>query len=128
MAQEKITIDNYSAVQPTQFDWSFETTSTSDSGRAMSGAAYITPMFTVESYAVSYENLTVAQCQAILNIIVQRPGKSYFTLHYFSPFYGTWRTGTFYVGQGSLKVRTLKEGNERIQSISCNFVGRDKLA
>lgn len=128
MAQERILIDGWGDVQPTQFDWDFATTSTDDSTRAMSGAAYITPLFTVESFAVVYRNLTVAQCSRILQSIVQRPGRPYFTLHYFSPYYGSWRTASFYVGQGSLKVRTLKVGQERMQEISCNFVGRDKLA
>ena len=128
MAQERILIDGWGDVQPTQFDWDFATTSTDDSTRAMSGAAYITPLFTVESFAVVYRNLTVAQCSRILQSIVQRPGRPFFSLHYFSPYYGAWRTAAFYVGQGTLKVRSLKVGQERMQEISCNFVGRDKLA
>lgn len=126
--QERITIDNTAIKQPDTFDWSFETTSTQDSVRSMSGTAYITPMFTVESFSVEFSNLTPAECSQILSLIVQRPSKTYFSLHYFSPFYGAWRTASFYVGRGSLKVKTLKEGRERIQSISCNFVGKDKLA
>lgn len=128
MAQERILIDGWGDVQPTQFDWDFATTSTDDSTRAMSGAAYITPLFTVESFSVAYRNLTVAQCSRILQSIVQRPGRPFFSLHYFSPYYGAWRTAAFYVGQGTLKVRTLKVGQERMQEITCNFIGRDKLA
>ena len=125
--QNRIEIDGYGEVQPTTFDWSFETTSTQDSGRALSGAAYISPMFTVESYSVVYNNLTIAQCSTILQKIVQKPGKPYFTLKYFSPYHGEWRTGQFYVGQGTLQVRTLKEGTESVQQISCNFIGREKI-
>lgn len=127
MAQERILIDGWGDVQPTQFDWDFATTSTDDSTRPMSGTAYITPLFTVESYAVAYRNLTVAQCSRILQSIVQRPGHPFFNLHYFSPYYGQWRTAQFYVGQGSLKVRTLKDRAERMQEITCNFVGRIPL-
>ena len=127
MSQQRIQIDGVTVKQPDTFDWSFETTSTQDSVRTMSGHVYITPLFTVESFAVVFSRLTPAECSSILNKIVQRPGKAYFTLYYFSPYYGQWRTGTFYVGTGSLKVKTLKEGYETIQSISCNFVGKEKL-
>ena len=127
MAQDRIAIDNFNAVQPVTFDWRFETTSTEDSGRPMSGNALITPLFTVEAFTVEYRKLTAAQAAAILQAIVQRPSKPYFQLHYYSPYYGTWRTGTFYVGQGSLKVKRLVEGNENMENISCDFVGRDKL-
>ena len=82
MAQDRIAVDSFSAVQPTQFKYSFETTSTEDSGRAMSGTAYITPMFTVEAFDVEYTNLTVAQCSALLHAIVQSPTK---------PFFRDWR-------------------------------------
>ena len=127
MAQERILIDGWGDVQPTQFDYEFATTSTDDSTRAMSGTAFITPLFTAESFSVSYDHLTISQCSAILHRIVQRPGKPFFNLRYFSPYYGSWQTAEFYVGQGSLKIKTLKDGDEKIQQITCNFVGRNKL-
>lgn len=127
MAQERIKVGNFDAVQPTTFEWSFETTSTEDSGRSMSGNAMITPLFTVEAFNVEYENLTIAETSALLYEIVQRPRQVYFNLHYFSPYYGIWRTSKFYVGDGSLHVGRLSEDNERIDSITCTFVGKDKL-
>lgn len=127
MPQNRIKLNNYDEVQPTEFSYSWETTSTEDSGRAMSGTMYDTPMFTVEAWDVKYENLTIAQCKSILQEIVKRPKKPYFNLHYFSPFYGTWRTAQFGVSQGSLNVRSLKRGVENISEISCRFVGREKL-
>ena len=127
MSQQRIQIDGVAVKQPDTFDWSFETTFTQDSVRTMSGKVILTPLFTVESFAVAFSNLSPAQCSEILTKIVQRPGKTSFSLYYFSPYYGQWRTGTFYVGTGSLKVKTLKEGNETVQSISCNFIGKDKL-
>ena len=125
--QERIAIDGYNAVQPDKFDWSFATTSTEDSGRPMSGKALITPLFTVESFSVEYTHLTIEQARTILRAIVQRPGKPFFNLHYFSPYHGTWRDGEFYVGQGSMNVKTLKRGEEILQNISCDFVAREKL-
>ena len=125
--QDRVSVDGFREVQPTKFDWSFETTSTQDSGRAMSGAAYITPMFTVEAFDVEYRNLTVAQCSLILKAIVQKPSKPFFSLHYFSPYYGAWRTAQFYVGNGSLSIKTLKSGKEHMQAITCRFIGKDKV-
>lgn len=127
MPQNRIKLNNYDEVQPTEFFYTWETTSTEDSGRAMSGTMYDTPMFTVEAWDVKYENLTIAQCKSILQEIVKRPKKPYFNLHYFSPFYGTWRTAQFGVSQGSLGVRSLKRGEENVSEISCRFVGREKL-
>lgn len=127
MAQQKVSLNGWDAVQPTQFDWSFETTSTSDSTRAMSGKLYDTPLFTVEAFDVVYSNLTRAQVAAILQIVVKRPSIPYFTAKYFSPFSNQWKTGTFSVSQGSLKIRTLKEGEENMQEISFRMVGRDKI-
>lgn len=127
MAQKRIAIDGYDGVQPDKFDWQYETTSTEDSKRTMSGKAVITPLFTVESYAVEYTGLKPAEVSYILHSIVQRPGKEYYSVYHYSPYHGQWRTGTFYTGQGSLSVRTLKQGEEDISTISFNMVGRDKL-
>lgn len=127
MAQKRIAVDGWNAVQPTSFDYNFQTTSSEDSGRVMSGRANISPLFTVEAFDVTYEDLTPAQASALLKKIVQRPSKPYFSLYYYSPYYGNWRTDQFYVGEGSLKVRTLKDGEEMMAQISCSFVGRNKL-
>ena len=127
MPQNRIKLNNYDEVQPTEMNYSWETTSTEDSGRAMSGIMYDTPMFTVEAFDVKYSYLTIAQCKSILQEIVKRPKKPYFNLHYFSPFHGTWRTAQFGVSQGSLNVKSLKRGEETFSEISCRFVGREKL-
>jgi len=127
MPQNRIKLNNFDEVQPTEMNYSWETTSTEDSGRAMSGRMYDTPMFTVEAFDVKYSHLTIAQCRAILQEIVKRPTRPYFNLHYFSPFHGVWRTAKFGVSQGSLNVKTLKSGEEDFTEISCRFVGREKL-
>ena len=127
MSQKRIAINQWSAVQPTTFDFGFETTATEDSGRAMSGALSYSPLFTVEAFDVEYQDLRPAQASTLLQHIVPTPAKPYFSLYYFSPYYGAWRTDQFYVGDGTLKVKTLQDGYERIESITCRFVGRNKL-
>lgn len=127
MAQKKISINGWSEVQPLTFDWNFETTSTSDSGRAMSGTLYDTPMFTVESFNVTYGEMTTAQAATLLSHIVKTASAPYFTLYYFSPYYGEWRTAPFQVSTGSLQVKTLKDNYEKIKGITCNFVGRQPI-
>lgn len=127
MAQNRIKFDNEVIKQPEDMSWSFETTSTADSTRAMSGTVYNTPMFTVESFSVTWGRMTRAELYAILQKIVQRPSKPYFSMFYYSPFYNAWRTADFYVGQGTLKVKTLKENREVIESVTCNLIGRTKL-
>ena len=128
MAQEKFKLDSVTVIQPLEVSWNFETTSTSDSTRAMSGTVYNTPLFTVESLNVSWGQMTRTQLSQILQAIVQRPSKPYVTVHYFSPFYNAWRDGQFYVAQGSLKIQTLAENREKIASVTCNLIGRNKIA
>lgn len=123
MAQEKIKIDGSVIKQPDVFNPNWATTYTEDSNRVMSGKAYLEPMFTAESYEFEATELTQAQAAEILKAIVPRPGKPTFKLHYYSWFYGKWRTDEFYVGQGTLKCRTLEQGSERLESISCNMIG-----
>lgn len=125
--QKRIAIDGWSDIQPSTFEWSFETTVTEDSGRAISGAPYITPLFTVQAYDVEYEHLPLQAAKTLLQKIVQRPSKPYFSLYAYSPFSGTWETKDYYVGDGSLTVGSLEDNNEYISRISCRFVGRNKL-
>lgn len=128
MAQERFKLDNVAVIQPDDVSWNFETTSTSDSTRAMSGTVYNTPLFTVESLNVTWGQMTRTQLSQILQAIVQRPSKPYVTVHYYSPFYNAWRNAQFYVAQGSLKIKTLAQNRERIESVTCNLIGREKIA
>ena len=127
MSQKRIAINNWSAVQPTTFEFGFETTTTEDSGRAMSGGLSYTPLFTVEAYEVEYQNLKPAQASTLLQHIIPTPAKPYFTLYRFCPYTNSWSSGSFYVGDGTLRVQTLVENGEVIENISCRFVGRNKL-
>lgn len=85
-----------------------------------SGVLHTTPLFTVESFSYAASWLTIAEMKTILQIIAK--GR-YFTMHYFSPYYGAWRDDTFYVGKGSLSIGSLRADKERYTSLSFNIVG-----
>lgn len=81
-------------------------------------------MFTVESFSYAASNLTIQEASQILKRVVKG---NYFYMHYFSPYYGEWRNDEFSIGQGSLSIKRLKEGEERIESLSFNIVGKNPL-
>ena len=105
MAQDYIKINNVVIRQPDEnMGYNFETTYTEDSTRVQSGVGHFTAMFTVESFSYEATDVTIAEMSQILQLIAK--GRN-FTLHYFSPYYGTWRNDTFYVGKGSLSIGRL---------------------
>ena len=120
MAQEKIKIDNTLIRQPDSgLAYGFETTYTADSNRDESGDLHETMMFTVESLGYAATGLSSTEMSQILQLVVGRR----FQLRYFSPYYGAWRTDTFYVGKGSLAITYLTEGEERYDGLAFNMVG-----
>lgn len=125
--QNYILIDGYKIKQPDSFEPNWATTYTEDSGRVMSGKAFIDPLFTVESYSYEATRLTKEEAKEILQRIVPRPHKPTFDLTYYSWFYGEWRTAAFYVGQGSLKCTTLKDGEEELENLSFDLIGVDPI-
>lgn len=119
--QDKIKMNGIEIRQPDEgLGYNFETTYTEDSTRVQSGVGHFTPMFTVESFSYEAAWLTVEEMKTILQIITKGGN---FTLHYFSPYYGTWRDAPFYVGQGSLSIGRLNEDRERYESLSFNMIG-----
>ena len=100
--------------------YDFETTYTTDSTRVQSGNGHFTPMFTVEAFSYEASFVTVDEMCFILQAVAK--GQN-FTLHYWSPYYGEWRTDTFYVGKGSLKIGSLIEDGELFDSLSFNMIG-----
>lgn len=121
MAQNYIKINGIKIRQPDKgLGYDFETTYTEDTTRVQSGVLHSTAMFTVESFSYTASFLTVAEVRTILQLIA-RGGT--FTLHYFSPFYGTWRDDRFYVGKSSLSIGCLCEDGELFDSLSFNMVG-----
>lgn len=121
MAQEKITINGVEIRQPDEgLGYDFETTYTEDSTRVQSGQLHITPLFTVEAFSYSATWLTADEMKTILRQVAK--GSS-FTLRYFSPYYGAWRSDNFYVGKGSLSIGRLITDEERFESLSFNMIG-----
>lgn len=121
MAQRHIMFDGYTPKTPASVDPNWEVTYTEDSGRVLSGDAMLDPLFTVESYSLSFKNLTLEEASTILHIVVPRPSKPTFQFTYLSAYYGGWRTETFYVGRGSQKLRTAKE-NVEAYDLSFNVI------
>lgn len=119
MAQKKILINNTSIWQPDKdLAWNHETTYTPDSTRTQVGEGHFTEMFTTESFSYSGSNIPVPEVKKILQMIV---GKKY-DLYAFNPYFGEWMTMKCYTGQGSLNIGSLKDGGERISSLSFNMV------
>lgn len=126
MSQELLKINNTIIRQPdTGLSYGFETTYTEDSGRVQDGTMYETPMFTVEAFGYTASLLTKTEMSTILQIIAK--GQR-FTLHYLSPYYGTWRDDSFYVGKGSLSVGSWNESEELYESLSFDMIGVNPLA
>lgn len=119
--QDTIRINGIEIWQPDQdLSYNFETTYSEGSTRTQSGIGRFTPLFTVEQLGYEATGIPVAAASAILQMIAKGTN---FTLHYFSPYYGAWRDGTFYVGQGSIQIRTLEDDHERLSSLSFNMTG-----
>lgn len=121
MAQKKYLINNTEIWQPDRdLGYDFATTFTEDSTRDMSGVGHFTPMFTVEKNSYSAKHVPIAEAAKILQLIV---GGQRFSLYYFSPYYGEWRTDYFYVGQGNLTIGSLEDNGENISQLSFNMTG-----
>ena len=121
MAQEYITINGIKIRQPDEgLGYDFETTYTEDSTRVQSGQLHVTPLFTVEAFSYSASWLTTSEMKTILEQVARG---NPFRLHYFSPFFGEWRTASFYVGKGSLSIGRLIVNEERFESLSFNMIG-----
>lgn len=127
MDQDYILIDGIRVHQPDEMNPQWETTFTEDTDRTRSGHFYGDSLFTVESYSLSFSELTPAEASTILQHIIPRPGKLTYTLKFFSWYHGGWRTEEFYTGKGSLQIKTLKRGIEKLSSISFNAVKVDKV-
>ena len=125
MPQEYIKMNGTVILQPDEgLGYDFETTYTEDSTRAMDGTLYASAMFTVESFSYQASWVSQEDMRTILQIVAKGVP---FTLHYLSPYYGTWRDGRFYVGKGSLAVGRWNEAQERYESLSFNMIGVDPI-
>ncbi len=123
--QELIKINNTTIKQPDEgLRYGFETTYSSDSTRVQSGEGHYTPIYTVESFNYTASYLTKEEVRTILQFVAKG---GYFTLHYFSPYYGSWRDAEFFVKRGSVDVGRLIEEEERFEKLSFSMTGVDPL-
>lgn len=121
MAQNYISINGTVIKQPdTGLGYSFETTYSESSTRTQDGVLHSTPLFTVEAFSYKATYVTVEEMTTILHEIAKGTN---FTLHYFSPYLGTWRDDLFYVGKGSLDIGRLNESGEYYDELSFNMIG-----
>ncbi len=81
-------------------------------------------MFTVEALTYSAKYVKPEEASVILRLIA---GGRPFRLHYFSPYYGVWRDGDFYVGQGSLSVKRLTRGDAMLEGLTFQMTGVDPI-
>ncbi len=123
--QDKIKINGIEIFQPDAgLQSGFETTYSSDSTRVQSGVMHATPYFTVEQFSYTATDIPIKEASIILQQVI----KGYpFTLHYFSPYYGTWRDDTFRVGKGQYSIGCLDENGERLESLSFNMTGDNPI-
>lgn len=125
MAQEYITINDVQIKQPDEgLGYDFKTQFTEDTGRVQRGRLHATPLFTVETLSYSASFLTLDEMKTIL----QQVARGFpFRLHYFSPYFGTWRTDDFYVPEGSLSIGRLNENNEKYESLEFTMIGVNQI-
>jgi hypothetical protein len=125
MAQQYITLNGIRIKQPDQdMGYDFQVTHTEDSGRLTNGVAHVVPMFTSESFSYTASHVSIAEMREILQIIAKG---AIFRMHYFSPYYGTWRDDQFYVGQGSLHIGRLNASEEWYEDLSFTIIGVNPL-
>lgn len=123
--QDTIKINGVEIWQPDKgLQSNFETTYSSDSGRVQSGKMHATPLFTVEQFSYTATDIPVENAKEIIQMIIKG---NPFTLHYFSTYYGEWRDDIFRVGKGQYSIGSLKEGGERLESLSFNMTGDNPL-
>lgn len=121
ITQKKYLINGKEIWQPDKgMSYNFSSTFTEDSARSMDGVGHFTPMFTVEQVGYSAKHVPIEDAAKLLQAI---GGGRTFVLHYFSPYFGCWRSDYFYVGQGDLSIGTLEEDGEKMDQISFNMTG-----
>lgn len=123
--QDQIKINGNVIKQPDSgLVYNFETTYREDATRSMAGKLYAEPLFTVYQLEYTATHLTIAEMTQILTAVAT--GNA-FSLHYFSPYHGTWRTDYFRVGKGQLNIGSLEENGEYYDELSFNMTGDDPL-
>lgn len=121
MTQEKIKMNGAEIWQPDEeLNAAFATTYTESSGRTQRGKAILVPLFTVEQFGYKATSIPTLEAAKIIRIIAK--GRK-FKLHYYSPYYDTWRDADFYVGQGDMMIGSLNKNNMYYEELSFNMQG-----
>lgn len=115
--QNYFKINGIQIATPTSFKPVFSTTSTEDSNRTQDLVMHNSPMGTIEGYDLQWDNLRPGEISTILQNVINR---SSFSFYYPSPYYGAWVEKLFYASNFSMTAQTLKEDNEKWDSLTIN--------
>lgn len=122
--QEYIKINNKLIKQPAEYAVNLATTSTDASGRNQFLKMMNTPVGTVNSYSLKWQYLTTEELSGILQEVIN---KSQFLVHYEDAYEGIWKDGYFYASNFNAPCKTLKENEEKWESLSFNIIGVEAI-
>ena len=120
--QDKIKINNVEIVQPDSggLQYSFKKTYSDDTKETQDGTLHGTVVSVHEVLGYTATGIPVSKLNTLIPTIVSN---NTFSLHYFSAYFGTWRTDTFRVPEGSLSIGSLSENGELMDSVSFTMEG-----
>lgn len=125
MAQDYFKINGTKIYTPDQeIEWSWEETHSTNSGRPQSGDANVNVLFTVQKFTYKATDVPMSEVSKILKLIV---GKNSYTAHVFSPYENAWVDVVCYTGAGDVSIKSLKDNYEKVESLSFNMVGKNKM-
>lgn len=116
--QDKWKFNNIVIEQPTTAKAVMETTSTSDSGRSMSGEMHNTPMFTIAGYDLTWKYIGAVAAAEILRQFVN---KKKCLVHYFDIMEAKWKDEYFYASNFNAPSFTMEDGEETWEELSFNI-------
>lgn len=120
MLFEPFEIDDIKIRTPYTFTPSAATTSTEDSDRTQDLVMHNKPMGTIESYEISFENISVKEASTIYQRI---KNKSQYKLRYMNVGSGDWEVGYFYTSNYSFGSLSVANGEYVWQNFNFNAVG-----
>ena len=125
MATPYIKVNNTAIPQPSDenLTYKMEVTDSQTTTRTMAGHFKGSPLFTVEAFDIVLTNLNATDCSNVLKNCIRTKTRPTFSLYYFSPYYGSWRTDTFYCTAVDINVKSVKDNNEKLTDISMSWVG-----
>lgn len=126
MAQQYIKFNNYTPpnVDRDGYQAALATTSTEDSGRTMRGQMHNVPLFTVESYNLTWKDIPATEVSRILQEVVNKSG---FNFHHYNIYRARWETTVFYAANFNSPVINLKEGTETVKELKFQVTGGNPI-